>query len=390
MNRLLYFFSILLIPFLSVGQELEYKSKEHDKYYKNLKFKPFKPLNSHEILKYSNKFFDFQEIVDFVPYSDSSDLTPYQDSIFPIMPNSTVLPILQFVGGIEKSEILLLEKKGPIEAFLYTNSKFEDISTGETGIWVAFSANNGLSWEHLYTGIVQKLPIYLKWYSKAPLIKSDDELQVEAALLRQLTPFILPVSAPTYEIVKDGILLTLDLNALRKDTDSDGLTDIVEARLHTNPVNRDTDGDGQPDNLDLNPRFSVSRTDRTILYESVVNETITMFDTTGMYLSSDMFPPINYATDTIETILIVTDNPDIQSIQPSSRRVIILTEKEYNKQKGLFQHDLNTMSISPLFKVDNETDTYFFTRSFKSWGETYLVKYTTNGWKISIISSWIS
>jgi hypothetical protein len=390
MNRLLSFFLTLLIPFLAAAQELEFKSKEYDKYYNELKFKPFKPLDSNEILSYSTKAFDLQQVVDFIPYSDSSELTPYQDSIFPLMLNYTNFPKPQFIGEIDKSHIILFEKKGPMEAMLYKNSKFEDISTGEEGIWVAFSENSGSSWKYLYTGIVQRQPLYLKWYSKVPFIKSDGKLQVEATLFRQLTPFILPVSAPTYEIVKDGLLLTLDLNALRKDTDSDCLTDIVEAKLHTNPANKDTDGDGQPDNLDLNPRFSVARTDKTILFETIVNDKIAMFDTTEMYLSSDTLPPINYATDTTETILIVTDSPDIQSIQPSSKRVIILTEEEYNKQKGLFQNELNTMSISPLFKVDNETDTYFFDKSFESGGGTYLVKYTKNGWKISIISSWIT
>lgn len=390
MNRLLSFLLILLIPFLAAAQEQEFKSKEHDKYYKKLKFKPFKPLNSNEILRYSNKAFDLQEVDDFIPYSDSSELTPYQNSIFPLMLNYTNFPKPQFIGGIDKSQIILFEKKGPMEAILYTNSKFEDISTGEEGIWVAFSENSGSSWEYLYTGIVQRQPLYLKWYSKVPFIKSNDQLQVEATLFRQLTPFILPVSAPTYEIVKDGLLLTLDLNALRKDTDSDGLIDIVEAKLHTNPANKDTDGDGQPDNLDLNPRFAVSRTDRTILFETIVNDKIDMFDTTEMYLSSNPLPPINYATDSTETILIVTDSPDIQSIQPFSKRVIILTEEEYHNQKRIFQNELNAMDISPLFKVDNEKDTYFFTSSFETAGAMYLVKYTKNGWKISIVSSWIT
>lgn len=41
--------------------------------------------------------------------------------------------------------------------------------------------------------------------------------------------------------------------ALRVDSDGDGLTDILEARLGTNPNNPDTDGDGLPDSQDKNP-----------------------------------------------------------------------------------------------------------------------------------------
>src|SRR5690606_28946740 len=101
-------------------------------------------------------------------------------------------------------------------------------------------------------------------------------------------------------------------------------------------------------------------------------------------------PQINYATDKTETILIVTDNPDIQSIQPKSTRVIVLTKKEYEKSKGKFRNELNDMSISPLFKVDDNIDAYIFTKSFNTWEDEYLVKKTKDGWKIMIISFWIS
>ena len=41
--------------------------------------------------------------------------------------------------------------------------------------------------------------------------------------------------------------------AIRKDSDGDGLTDVVEARLGTDPRRADTDGDGIPDNIDPCP-----------------------------------------------------------------------------------------------------------------------------------------
>lgn len=223
-----------------------------------------------------------------------------------------------------------------------------------------------------------------------PLIKSETELQIETCLLRQLTPFSHPGPGPTYEVVKDELLLTLELKTLRKDSDSDGLTDIVEAKFCTNINNKDTDGDGISDNIDLNPRFSAPRTDKTVIFESALNEETNMFDTTGLRISSLVTPQINFVTDTTETVLIIPDSTDIQSVQPKSRRVIILSEEVYKENKGLYRTELNKMSITPLFKVDREIDTYIFTRSFNTWGEEYLVKKTKNGWKITIISSWIS
>lgn len=223
-----------------------------------------------------------------------------------------------------------------------------------------------------------------------PLIKSENELQIETCLLRQLTPFSHPGPDPTYEVVKDGLLLQLELKTLRKDIDSDGLTDIVEAKFYTNINIKDTDGDGISDNLDLNPRFSAPRTDKTVIFESAINEETNMFDTTGITIFSLLKPQINLVTDTTETVLIITDNSDIQSVQPKSKRVIILSEEVYKKNQGLYRTELNKMSITPLFKVDGEIDTYIFTRSINTWGEEYLVKKTKNGWKITIISSWIS
>ena len=388
MNNHLSILLTLLIPVLSFGQDQVYKSKERDNYYKKLHYQSFKPLGRKEILNFKNRYFDFEDISNYTPYSDSIFLTPYQNSIYVNMFNPAYKP--QFIGKIEKSQILKYEKNGQIEAFIYTSKEFENRHFGESGIWVAYSANEGVSWEYLYSGIVQKQPLYVKWYSKVPFINSKSELQIETCILRQLSSFIHPGPGPTYELVKDGLLLTLDLKSLRKDTDGDGLSDIVETKLHTNLFNKDTDGDGISDNSDLNPRFSISRTDKTVIFEFAVNEERNMYDTTGIKISSINTPQINYTTDTTETVLIVTDNPDLQSIQPSSTRVIILSEKEYEKSKGKFQNKLNIMSISPLFKVDNELDTYIFTRSFNTGGDEYLVKKTENGWRIIIISSWIS
>lgn len=395
MDRLLNILLILFIPVFATGQENEYKSKEQEEYYRKLSFEPFRPLSKNKILNYKNDFFSFRKISDFISYKDSLYLTPYQDSIFSIMFNqlqddSIFFPEPQFIGKIEKRKILKHEKNGRIEAFIYTSYEYENFDFGESGIWVAFSENDGLNWEYFYTGIVQRQPLYVKWYSKAPLIKSDSELQIEAALLRQLTPFIHPGPGPTYELVKDGILLTLDLNTLRRDSDSDGLTDIAEAKFYTDPANKDTNGNGIPDNLDLNPRFSVPRTDRTVIYESVLNMEIEMDDTVGVFISSLTIPQVTFATDTTETNLIVTDIPDIHSIQPSSIRVIILTEQEYKEQKGLFKSELNSIWFSPLFKVDNEVDTYIFSKSIGTWGGEYLVRKTEGGWIIKMISMWIS
>ena len=109
---------ILLAPVFSFGQEHEYKSKELEKYYKDLNYKPFKPLSKKEILSFKNEFFEIRTISKYTPFSDSSYLTPYQDSIYSIMFNpenrdSTAITEPVYIGEIEKIHVLKHEKKRP-------------------------------------------------------------------------------------------------------------------------------------------------------------------------------------------------------------------------------------------------------------------------------------
>jgi hypothetical protein len=395
MNKYFCIVMILLIPVFVFGQANRFKSKERDRYYKKYHYKDFTPVNTVEILNYRNDFFHIEDIAIYSPYSEMLFFTPYQDSLHKQMikaakADSDFNPEFQYIGKIEKYFILKYEKKGQIEAFIYESREFGGDFSEEPGVWVALSVNYGKSWKYYYTGIVQKQPLFVKWYSKVPLIRSDTALQIETCLLRQLTPFTLPSPTQTYEVVKDGLLLTLDFKTLRRDTDLDGLTDIVETKFHTNVNNKDSDGDGISDNVDLNPRFSVPGTDKTVVYEYILNQQTGKYDTTEFAAFSTEKPQINYATDSTETILIISDSPDIQSIQPKAVRVIILSETEYANTRGSYSTDLKKMSFSPLFKVDGEKDTYILDFSFQNGGDEYLIRKTKTGWKISIISTWIS
>ena len=371
------------------------KSSEREAYYKNREFIEQEPLNMEVFSNYYDDFFKFVEVSDYTPYNDTLYFTPYQDSIFHLDLEylwSDSL-IVEYVGKIDKSFILKQDKKGNVEAFVYKDGEFENRYFGEFGIWIAYSEDNGETWSYYYTGIVQKQPLYVKWYSSYPLINEQGDLQIEACLLRQTSPFTHPGPGPSYQLVKDGLLLTLDLETLRKDSDGDGLTDIVEAKFRTDPKNADTDGDGIPDNLDLNPRFASQRTDKSVIYEAVLNEVQIPFwgeEEGETILPIDATPETHYVVDTTETIMIVTDDPSLQNIQPKSYRVIILTKEEYESNPKYFENDLNDMSFTPLFKVDGKKDTYLFSYDFNTWGASYWVKKTDKGWIIVMTSQWIS
>ncbi|HLO92105.1 MAG TPA: hypothetical protein VK172_13150 [Lentimicrobium sp.] len=341
-------------------------------------------------MNFKSPYISREKLHHFTPYSDSLYYTKYQDSVKNVIFNPSnkgpiIIPKPQYIGKIERGSILKYDKKGPIRAFIFESDLFDSYLSQEPGLWVAYSSDDGNSWEYLYTGIVQRQPICLKWYSAIPLIKSENELEMEACLLRQLTPFYSLDYRPTYKLIKDRLKVTLDLNTLRKDTDGDGLSDIIETKFCTNLNNTDTDGDSITDNIDLNPRISVPRTDKTVIYEALVNEE---FDRDTLF---NFKPPhINFASSTTKTILIVTDNPDLQSIQPKFSRVIFLSEVEYKQNKGRFQNSIEEYPDLQLYKVNNQEDTYKL--SIYSYGafSRYILKKTNKGWRKYHISSEIS
>ena len=378
----------LLVPVFSFGQDNKYNSKEKDEYYKNRKYKSFEPLSKDVFLNYKDDFFGFEEIENYTPYCDTLFYTPFQDSIekhcrYYFWYDS----IRQSIGGIDRYRILKYEKQDRREAFVYEDSKYVRKFSAEPELWVAYSPDGGESWEYYYTGIVQRQPIFVKWYSKLPLFNAEGDLQIEACLLRQMSSYILPFGSPGFNVQKDGLLLTLDLETLRKDSDGDGLTDIVEARFRTDPDKADTDGDGIPDNLDLNPRFALPRTEKTVIMEAVIEDYILNIHTDT--LSDLQIPEPNYASDTTETVLIVSNSPDVQSIQPKLHRIIILTEEEYEFLKEPFDEDLPKTTITPLFKVDDIPDAFVFHIDYGMSGKNYVVVRINKGWVLKVTSSMI-
>lgn len=332
--------------------------------------------------------FHYKRIADFSPYSESTRGTPYQDSVWAVFFDNIDNPHYsvpqKIVGGIDELYIIKYEKKDHVEAILYTNNRFEE---GYSGISVAYSSNAGRTWDYYYTGLTQD-PLFVKWYSKYPLIDDEGNIQIEACMTKWVSSTLF--SNPGYKVTKDGLLLTIDMETLRMDSDGDGLTDIEETKLRTDPFNVDTDNDGIPDNLDLNPRCNVPRTGKTLVYEAIINgepESHHFGEKGTLFLPFDEKVEPNFATDTTPTVMILTDDLDIMSVQPQNVRVIFLTSEEYAKTKDQFRSDLSQLKIITV-KQDNGGFKVF--KSKFNWGTDYQVKKTTEGWIVEVISDWIS
>jgi hypothetical protein len=372
----------------------EYPSKDEGAYYKNTTHKAFEAIDEQIILDYSSKFFEIVKNVDFEPYTKAKHETPYLDSILTLMSyDAYVEKVMNHeldndnIGKIGKDQILKYEKKDSISIFIYENYEYEPhFYGGGAGIWIAYSQNNEKDWNYYYTGIVQRQPIFLKWNSKRPLISDNGSVQIDACLTKQITRQSIPGGA-LYQSVKDSLLVVFNLNIIAKDSDGDGLTDIVEEKFHTDPNQKDTDGDGIPDNLDLNPRKNLPRTELSKVYEAIIDRDYGTIDEKGNIVFSEK---IAYVTDSTKTVLVVTNDKDLMGVRPIKTRVIFVTQEEYDKYNNQYRTDLEKIDISPLFKVDNQKDTYKIRVSYNFHGGTYLIKKNERGWMVESISMWIS
>jgi hypothetical protein len=109
--------------------------------------------------------------------------------------------------------------------------------------------------------------------------------------------------------------MRIDLTEIRKDTDQDGLTDLVERRLGTDPGRPDTDGDGVPDGADRNPLVPRTRmlTDRQRLIQAVF----------ASLFAGDPNP---------DPILVVLDKRDWMEFPGVNAPVYCITKDQYGKR----------------------------------------------------------
>ena len=395
-KMILIFLTIIFSVNLSAQRE-NYPSKEMNKYYKNLwrgiKFH-FIPKSTITILNFKPEYYKIEKSkTDYEPFSSDNFLPSYSNSLLEkIDPNNYAELGIEYtierIGNISTTQILKYEKCDSIVAFVYESSKYENIFWGEPGIWIGYSENGGEDFSHYYTGIVQKQPVYVKPNSKRSLIKEKGVLEIDACLLQQLTAFSHPGPGPDYKCVKDGIYLVFDIDIIAKDSDGDRLTDIVEDKFFLDRYNNDTNGNGIPDNRDPNPRVNYPRTEKSKIYEAILNNEIIW--ESGGFISGKgklIFKEDSlFVSDDSETVLMITDDRDLMGIKRNKSRVIFMTREEYKKNSQGYRTLLERRSLTPLFKVDGKEDTYLIRESSGTVSQTFLIKKTEEGWTIEIIS----
>lgn len=293
-------------------------------------------------------------------------------------------------GPIDKHDAIKHGNLKNNQAVIYTDNKFNDCF--EDGYWIALSNDNGKNWKQYYTGLTVNKKYYFKNNSKIPLWKNSNSLQVEAVISKKISDRILPSISEKYGVVRDSIAIQLNVSEIIKDSDSDGITDIVENKMLLNPNNPDTDGDGIIDSKDKNPRFKSKRTSKSILYE-ILMQSYLYYEQDNFTIDLSNLPKIRkdiYNDRRHDLISIfVTDDNDIKGLDLKDETLIIMTSKEYEKYKLKYSYSFNIREYSKMFLCDGEDNVYIIDESSCSSGTTYLVKKTVKGWEVSILEMYV-
>lgn len=125
------------------------------------------------------------------------------------------------------------------------------------GYWLLQSKDGSRTWQTpLYLGFQKFAPYVVLPEGRLPMLQGNSlRLEVDVEELDPESITFPPIMLRARRQARD-LYITLPLPALRRDSDHDGFTDILEARLQTHPGKRDTDGDGISDRRDDFPHVS--------------------------------------------------------------------------------------------------------------------------------------
>lgn len=129
---------------------------------------------------------------------------------------------------------------------------------GAGGYWLHVSHDRGATWDRpLYLGLQQFQPYVVPGTSRLPML-SGSMLQLEVQV-RELDPasITFPPVALRAGREADDLYIERSLDDLARDSDHDGLTDLLEDKLRSNPLSADTDRDGLDDASDPLPGISL-------------------------------------------------------------------------------------------------------------------------------------
>ena len=287
-----------------------------------------------------------------------------------------------------------VEREGSRVAAIVSSQGYDPTGEVSSGAyWLLLSTDGGATWsDPLYTGLRINQPYIVRPVSALPLF-AGDHLHVEVEI-RELDPakiYFPPVGLAPKRTAR-GLYLDIPLEALTRDSDGDGLTDLAEARLLTDPNAADTDGDGIPDGADPLPTVRESA-DRSPAALALAAFAESIRGAGGQAIIGGVGAPLvccsaKNKTQGPETVLFFTaERPLFAALHPSLR-IIVLThdeKKEAERRFGpFFPTDLQ------LFFLDRTGRHAFLIWSSGWQGGTLRLDEKNGTWKTTQVGGWIT
>ena len=266
----------------------------------------------------------------------------------------------------------------------------------EGAYWLLESKDAGAHWARpTYMGLRKNQPYVVVAKSKVPLFSGDTlTMEVEVRELDTSTITFPPVALAVKRF-QTGLYLQARISDLRRDSDGDGLPDLVEERLLLDPYDPDTDHDGISDGADPVPH--VPATGKPSVPPELMAQFIEQITGKGARpraLVKDVGDPdpLQRAIGTPEPLedapllYIEGDRRDFRGFS-SPQRLIVLTPQEVeaaNKRFGVFY----PMSVKVIV---NRAGDRAYIEYDEGWrGGAYSAEKVNGEWKLTVVSSWIT
>ena len=232
------------------------------------------------------------------------------------------------------------------------------LAKNKYGLWLIEKTDS--DFKPFFLGLTQN--IYLQdFYRKDQKFLENDQFVMNGTLVDVQRLSRVPM-LPKYEVIKDGVRFSINLNDIKKDSDKDGFNDLFENFIGLNPNSADSDGDGISDFTDSNPKFKSGIERFTLMYETLADHAAT---------------PLKYSFTEI-----LTNCPYFQQINPKTTKVLVYdtAEKAPIKEDVLDQFFPGKYSKMKTYK--DYPEVYFTDFSDQTGDGTISAEFVNGKWKV--------
>lgn len=261
------------------------------------------------------------------------------------------------------------------------------------GYWLIFSTDNGQTWSTpLYLGLQAHQPYEIVRDSSLPIRDGEFfNLEVRRAPLDPDSISFPPVGI-RLESDPSKLYLQFRWQELTKDSDVDGLTDLLEEKLGLNSLAADTDGDGLDDRQDPMPglKFKPEKDEVSAVLQMAF-EQIVGYEKDALPVNPRSKFPVSLPKDVMEsgrfyTLFVTGERNNFASLQ-LPMRVIVMSAAEV-KAAGNKWGVFYPLEIGFFINKDKTKAYIIWSAQWK--GGSIRFEKSGSEWKSKIESSWIT